>query len=84
MTNKRPADFKGYSFFDEIKSPIVKAWNRLNTIYNMKEQGGNGLAIKYSELFDKFERIQILTLAVAVERDGYENVRRTIMREEFA
>ena len=82
--NKRPNDFKGYSFFDEIKNPIVKAWNRLNTIYNMKEQGGNTLATKYADMFDKFERIQIMTLAMAVQRDGYEQTRRTIMREEFA
>ncbi len=84
MTNKRPSDFKGYSFFDEINSPIVKAWNRLNTIYNMKEQGGSTIATKYAESFDRFERVQIMTLALAVGRDGYENVRRSIFREELA
>lgn len=77
-------EFKGYSTFDEIQNPIVKAWNRLNTIYNMKEQGGNAIALKYAAKFDKFERIQILTLSLAVAKDGYENVRRMIMREEFA
>lgn len=82
--NKRPTDFKGYSFFDEINNPVIKAWNRLNTIYNMKEQGGNAIATKYAASFDKFEMVQIATLAMAIERDGYENVRRSIFREELA
>ena len=78
------SDYKGYSTFSEIKEPILKAWNRLNTIYNMKEQGGNAMSVKYAEQFNKFERVQILVLALAVGKDGYENVRRTIMRGEFA
>jgi len=80
----RPTDFNGYSLFDEVKDPVLKAWNRLNTIYNMKEQGGNVMAVKYSELFDKFERIQILVMSVAVQKDGYENTRRTIFKQELA
>jgi len=74
-------NFKGYSSFTEVKNPVLRAWNRLNTIYNMKEQGGNGLALRYAKQFNKAETLQIYVMGLEVKNKGYENVRREICRE---
>lgn len=74
------SDFKGYSTFDEVKSPTLRAWNRLSTIYNMKEQGGNSLALRYAKKFDQASRLQIFILGLEVKEKGFENVRREIFR----
>lgn len=75
-----PNEFMGYSLFEEILNPSIKAWNRANTVYNIKERHGNVVASKYVSKFHKLDVLAIYTVMATVERDGYENVRRTIFK----
>lgn len=80
MTNE-PTEFSGYSLFTEILSPTIRAWNRANIIYNIKERHGNAVATKYVEHFSKDEMTAVYSVMLTVAAEGYENVRRTIFRE---
>lgn len=79
MTNKDK--LIGYSNFDEIEDVGIKAWNRANTIYNIKERFGDEVATKYVSQFDKHDMALVYMLMLKVASNGYENVRREVFRE---
>lgn len=70
-----------YPLFRDIKNPKLRAWNRLNIIYNMKEQLGSASSRNYVKQFNKRDKFDILDLGSRVVREGYEDVRRSIIRE---
>lgn len=73
-----------YPLFNDIRNPKLRAWNRLNIIFNMKESIGSYAANGYTKQFKKDELLEILRMGVRVLREGYENVRRSIIRENNA
>jgi hypothetical protein len=76
------SDFASYSTYTEVKSPILRAWNRLNTIFNMKELLGNDkLAVRYMKKFPREDQLAIWALSARIIQNGYENTRREIMRD---
>jgi len=76
-----PGEFNGYSSFDEVASPLLRAWNRLNVVFNMKEiLRNNAMAVNYVKQFDKKDQIAIAVLAAKITKNGYENTRREIMK----
>jgi len=66
--------------FNDVANPTLRTWNRLNIIYNMKEMKSNSLATRYAERFNKKDKIALLRMASKVANDGYETVRREILR----
>lgn len=66
--------------FNDVIDPKLRAWNRLNVIYNLKEMANNKTAVRYSEKFSKKDKFNILQLSTKIANDGYENVRREILR----
>lgn len=81
LTNKNN-DYRGYSLFKDVKNPVIRAWNRLNTIYNIKEQHGSVLARRYAEQLGKSELISVYLLIASVDSKGYEQTRRDVFRYE--
>lgn len=84
ITTTTENEFMGYSLFDDVLNPSVRAWNRANTVYNIKERHGSVVATKYVSKFDKLAQFAIFTVMTTVESKGYENVRRTIFKENNA
>jgi hypothetical protein len=73
--------YNGYSTFDEISNATLRAWNRLNVVFNIKEiLRNNAMAVNYVKQFDKKDQIAIAVLAVKITKNGYENTRREIMK----
>lgn len=66
--------------FNDVANPTLRTWNRLNVIYNMKEMSNNNIATRYANRFNKKDKIALLRMASKVANDGYENVRREILR----
>lgn len=66
--------------FNDVKDPTLRAWNRLNVIYNLKEMTAGKAVTRYADKFNKKDKITILKLASKVSNDNYENVRREIIR----
>lgn len=75
-------DYRGYNLFKDVSNPTLRAWNRLNTIFNIKEEHGNAVAVGYSKQLSKEDNASIFLMANYVTAKGYENVRREIFREE--
>lgn len=77
-----PDEFNGYPNYADILNPTLRAWNRLNTVFNIKEiLHNNSMAVKYVAQFPKHEQIAIALLAAKVSKDGYENTRRELVRK---
>lgn len=67
--------------FNHVRSSTLRNWNRLNIIYNIKEfLRNNSLAIKYFKQFKRKEQEIIWSLIQRVNKEGYANVRRSIIR----
>jgi hypothetical protein len=73
-----------YPTFDDISDPKLRAWNRLNVIFNLKENVHNNASTDYAKQFDKEGKFQIILLSSYIVKHGYENTRREIFREEYA
>lgn len=86
MTKMTPYDeFKGYSTFDEIKNPVLRTWNRMNIIFNMKESfKDNNMVTRYMQKFSREDQLAIGFLAIKIKKNGYENTRREIIRNNNA
>jgi hypothetical protein len=85
LINELPyTEFHGYSLFTDVINPTIRAWNRANTVYNIKERHGDIVATKYVEKFPQMEQAAIYSTMITVAKDGYENVRRSIFREANA
>lgn len=84
MTNDNENEFHGYSLFKDVDNPSIRAWNRSNTIYNIKERHGNAVATKYAAKFGKNDLFAVYTIMALVAKEGYENIRREIFRGEVA
>ncbi len=82
MTTNNDNEFFGFSLFNDVLNPSIRAWNRANTIYNIKERHGNSVATKYVKLLPKSEQLSVYTVMVLVAKEGYENIRREIFRNE--
>lgn len=74
-------EFNGYSLFTDVINPTIRAWNRANTVYNIKERHGDKVASNYVAKLERTEQLAIFSTMMTVARDGYENVRRSIFRE---
>ena len=70
-----------YPTFDDVNDPVIRAWNRLNIIYNMKDMNNNHRVHHYTKNFRRKDAIAILRLAARIDTEGYENVRREIIRK---
>lgn len=72
----------GYSNFNDVTDPVLRAWNRLNTIYNIKERFKNKTTWKaYVEQFIENDLYDVLKTGLEIRRLGYETVRREMMRK---
>lgn len=68
------------ALFKDVINPTLRNWNRVNVFYNIKEFRGNAVAMDYIKKFNKKDKVSILTLMNQIANDGYENVRRNIIR----
>ena len=67
--------------FDEIGETKLRAWNRLNIIFNLKETVNNAASTRYASQFTKEDKFAIFALALYVTKNGYENTRREVFKE---
>ncbi len=70
--------------FEDIKDTKLRAWNRLNTIFNLKETIGEGAVSNYAKQFTKEDKFAIFGMAAYITKHGYENTRREIFKEQNA
>lgn len=77
-----PNEYRGYNLFNDVANSTIRTWNRLNTIFNIKEEHGNAIAVGYTKQLSKEDGASILLMANYVTAKGYENTRREIFKKE--
>lgn len=74
-------EFNGFPMFYDVVNPKLRAWNRLNIIFNIKEfLKNNPLSVEYASQFKKADLVELGRMAIRVKKNGYENTRREIIR----
>ncbi len=66
--------------FEDILEPKLRAWNRLNMIFNIKQLIDDSVATEYVKQFDRADQVAIYVLGNHIVIKGYENTRREIFR----
>lgn len=75
-------EFQGFSLHEDTLNPVLRSWNQLNTIYNIKEiLRNNSVAVNYTKKLSRLDQLMLAKMAMTVSRDGYENTRRSIMKD---
>ena len=72
--------YKELSLFNDINNPSHKAWNRLMTVTNLKEQGRNNDASNYLEKLDESGKAAIAVLLLAIKKKGLDTVKAEVNR----
>ena len=78
------SNFNGYSFFEDVKNPKLRTYNRINVYLNIKERHGKEVGRKYLKKFNKKEQFDILRMMSDIKFVGFEQYRRDFMRERNA
>ena len=74
--------FKDVSLFNEIKDAGHKAWNRLNVITNLKDDGRAHDAQAYLAKLSEADKMGIGLLVMAIKNKGLETVKRELNKGE--
>ena len=72
--------FMGYPTFTEIRNPTLRAYNRANMFLNIRERHGSIPAQRYVKKMGKNEMFSIFTMMRRFHDDGFENTRRSLIR----
>jgi hypothetical protein len=74
-------DFKGYSLFNEVKEPKLRAFNRIQTMVNLNDLFGEKSANEYVVKFTEGERLDMAIMAKWIKDKGMAEVQRTVRGE---
>lgn len=77
-------EYNGLPLFNNVMNKELRAWNRLNIIFNVKEMMNNSRAHEYTTQFKGSDLVEIGKMAIRIKKNGYENTRREIMRKNNA
>ena len=76
--------YKDVSLFNDIEDAGHKAWNRLNIITNLKEDGRAHDASSYLNKLSDTDKFAIGLLLMAIKKKGLETVKRELNKGEAA
>ena len=73
-------NFNGYGLFNDVRKPVLQAYNRANTYLNINERHGKEVGMRYLRKFDRNGQLAIFSIMKRIHVSGYEQTRRDIMR----
>jgi sensor histidine kinase regulating citrate/malate metabolism len=76
--------YKDVSLFNDIENVGHKAWNRLNVITNLKEDGRGHDAAAYLDKLSEPDKMSIGLLIMAIKKKGIETVKCELNKGEAA
>lgn len=80
MSNNSETHYKELSLFTNIKSPGHRAWNRLMTVANLKDQDRANDAVGYIEKLPDVDQAAMALMAQKIAKKGLETVRAELNR----
>ncbi len=72
--------YKELTLFNDIANPTHRAWNRLNIISNLRNDGRGRDAVGYLDKLSKEGRAAIGLLVLAINKKGLDTVKAEINR----
>lgn len=75
------SDYNGYSQFNCVKEPQLRAFNRYQVVCNLKDLGKDDMAKGYLDSLTPIGRAAVVAIAIAVKQGGLEKVQARITRE---
>ena len=73
--------YKDVSLFNDIGDVGHKAWNRLNVVNNLKEDGRGVDAAAYLDKLTDVDKASIALLLMAIKKKGLDVVRRELNKD---
>lgn len=77
-------NYKGYSLFNDVERPALQSFNRCTTARNILETHGEEDHKAYLEALGEKGRALVYTMALYIKKNGYENVKRELIKQENA
>jgi hypothetical protein len=74
--------YKDVSLFNDVDDVGHKAWNRLNVITNLKEDGRPHDAQSYLSKLSNADKMSIGLLIMAIKKKGLETVKKELNKGE--
>lgn len=71
--------YRNRKTFHEVEDPKLRAWNRVNIMFNLDEEMSSNQATLYLEQFNDKDRAVIMATLVAIKQQGYNEVRRKLI-----
>ena len=76
-------DFNGFSMFNDVDDPILQAYNRCVTMFNINEFHGDGMSVEYAEKIPEEERMTMLAMYTYIIDVGLDEVKRQMNNDEL-
>jgi len=80
MTDNTERYYKELSLFNHIENASHRAWNRLTTISNLKDNGRPQDAVCYMEKLDEPGRVGVGLMLMAIKNKGLDTVKAELNR----
>lgn len=80
MSNNSETHYKELSLFNDIKNPGHRAWNRLITVTNLKEDGREEDAKGYIDKLSSVDQAAMALVAMKANKLGLDTVKAELNR----
>lgn len=68
-----------FNYFNEIENPLLRTWNRLIMVYNLRQDAGTHVAQEYINNLSAEENKQLIYMGVLIQRKGKDEVKAMVM-----
>lgn len=73
-------NYQGFSLFNDVKNPMIRAWNRNQTSLNVIKKGGMPMFKEYIKNFPQEDLAAIINIRKDIRTRGYTTVHKEIKR----
>ncbi len=68
-----------FNYFNDIENPLLRTWNRLVTVFNLREDAGAAVAQEYINNLSKEDNHQMIYMAMLVKKVGKDKVKEFVL-----
>lgn len=74
--------YKNYSLFNDVQDPLLRSYNRVVAVMNIREDFGDGYATGYLHSLpeDEKDMQRMMAVAVAIKQRGLDSVKAEVNR----
>lgn len=81
LTNDNATEVAGYSTFQDVEQPMLRAWNQYNVLTNLKGASLDDVGLKYLNSLSPRDRMALMVMIEYINVKGVEETKREIIKE---